>query len=80
MSGNWTVNSTITWNDGTTQIRVYGLKPDGTIVEWMYNRGWSGPNPLGAKATPGTPLTAMVFQDNNGVQVSLPHVSPESCS
>lgn len=71
MSGDWTVNASVTWQEGdNTEIRVYGLKPDGTLVEWVYSRRWHEPQALGVKATPDTPLSAIMFHNGDGVQVS----------
>ena len=51
---------------------MYGLKPDGTIVEWQYDGSWTGPSVLGPRADPGTTLAVVHTENNSGVHVSVP--------
>lgn len=76
MSNQWSISASFSWND-FQHIRVYGLKPDGTIVEWQYDGSWTGPSVLGPKADPGTTLAVVHTENNSGVHVSVPkHFEP----
>ncbi|KAL9087053.1 MAG: hypothetical protein Q9165_006881 [Trypethelium subeluteriae] len=69
MSKYWTApTATISW-DNLKHIRVYGLNPDGDLVEWAYENDntWKGPTPLGVRGSPGFAVAAT--NDGNRIRV-----------